>query len=72
MSSLEQFRLTQCGTAQVPRGMPALALGADMLCSLGPLSHLGRNSPWVRLTDEAEAQGGNLLKLQLAHGHAGI
>lgn len=48
--------------------MCALALGANMLCSFGPQSLPETSGPWVHLTDEAEAQGGYLLKLQLDHG----
>lgn len=43
--------------------MTALALRADMLCPFDPHSHPGKNNLWVHLTDEAEAQGGNLLRL---------
>lgn len=42
-----------------------------MLCSFGPHSQPGKNGPWVHLTEEAEAQGGNLITLQ-DHGQAGI
>lgn len=38
-----------------------MAPGANMLCSF---SQAKTNGPWVHLTDEAEAQGGNLLKLR--------
>ena len=42
-----------------------------MLYPFGPLSHPGKNDPWVHLTKEAEAQGGNLLIL-LDRVQAGI
>lgn len=66
-SSLKQYRLS---SADWPSGEQSgsprvclLWLWEPILCSFGPHSHPGKNGPWVHLTEEAEAQGGNLLTL---------